>query len=635
MVTEPRPARARLGDRLFALLGVRLVVWLIAAQAFLPGVLLDPAYKVAHYHDEHNVILHEEAGYIAMAKYHQLPAWEPYFCGGIVGLSNAPSNVLAPDFILRLIYGTLVGRKLAVLLFVVLGMEGTFRYARRNGASAIGAGMAAVAFSTSGHFVSLLGWGWIFMFHYNLVPWCALSFEEGIRKRWWIVAGGFFMAWLVLGGGTYVAPYTGVVLFLLLLNETYRAVTKREGSEDVRWWRPLLTLALMGVVAVGLSAIRLLPLADLLASHSRPVEQKDQTSPMSILAMLAVGREHGWAQGAGDFYIGSFVFLIAVLGLVLADRRAAKMWLIALVFAAFAAGEFIEDAPYLLMRKIPVLSQLRFPVRMLTITGLFIALASSRALTRIEDALPRAVDWAFARVRRLRERFPEGTPRGVAIVAAIVATGVSGWIALHAARDVIDHTMIQRGQIYVMDPPLEYDDQFRQARGNRWDAHVWPFASRGSLHCFEEHQLFESPYLRGDLKQEEYGAPGTDTTVERISWSPHRIVVRVKSSGPGRFLVNMNHARAWSSDVGDLHSDGGLISVSVPPGEHVVTLTYRDWKVTVGSCITAATIALIAFFGVRRLRRRGQALARFWRMLPGDDTKKGGGGKTDGATEPA
>ena len=34
--------RRRFGDGLFNLLGVRLVVWLIAAQAFLPGVLNDP-----------------------------------------------------------------------------------------------------------------------------------------------------------------------------------------------------------------------------------------------------------------------------------------------------------------------------------------------------------------------------------------------------------------------------------------------------------------------------------------------------------------------------------------------------------------------------------------------------------------
>src|SRR6185295_10167956 len=158
--------------------------------------------------------------------------------------------------------------------------------------------------------------------------------------------------------------------------------------------------------------------------------------------------------------------------------------------------------------------------------------------------------------------------------------------------------------------PLPYNDEFRQARGNRLDADVWPFAHRGSLHCFEEHQLFESPYLRGDLAQEEYGAPNTDTKVERLSWSPHKIVLKVTSSAAGRFLVNQNHSRAWHTDVGELRSDGGLITVDVPAGEHIVTLTYSDWHITLGALVSLLTIGLIAWRGYLRLRARGQALAR-------------------------
>lgn len=607
--------RARLGDRILGLLGVRLVIWLLAAQAFLPGVLLDPAHKIAHYHDEHNVVMHEEAARRTFVDYHELPAWNPWFCGGIVGLSNAPSNVLAPDFLLRLLFGTVPGRKLTVLFFVVLGMEGTFRYARRNKASAIGAAMGAVAFSTSGHFVSLLTWGWVFMFHYALIPWVALSFEEGIRKRWWIVAGGFFMAWLVLGGGTYVAPYTGLVLALLFVNETARAALRLDGDESARWYRPALVLLGMAAIAVGLSAIRLFPLLELLTSHARPVEQKDQTGPISVVSMLALRREHRmWGAGAGDYYVGSYVFLLGLVAAVLADRKAAKFWAVALVFGAFACGEFVEDSPYEWMRKVPVFSQLRFPVRMVTVCALFVALAASRGLTRIEDGVRRLVELAYGRLPA-RAR---GQRLGlfVGIVAGVAATYVSAKIAYKAAEDVVEHNEVKQGTLYVMDPPQRYMDEFRQARGNRWDAHVWPYASRGSLHCFEEHELFVSPYLRGDLPQEEYGGPETDTQVERISWSPHRIVLRVKSSGPGRVIVNQNHSEHWKSDVGEVGSDGGLLRVKVPPGEHVVTLTYSDWHVRLGALVTFATVLGIAIAASKRARRRGQAFARWFRALP-------------------
>lgn len=80
--------------------------------------------------------------------------------------------------------------------------------------------------------------------------------------------------------------------------------------------------------------------------------------------------------------------------------------------------------------------------------------------------------------------------------------------------------------------------------------------------------------------------------------------------------MNQNHSKNWRTDTGELRSDGGLISVTVPAGEHVVTLRYRDDKIVVGGLITLATTGVIAFFAVKRLRRRVRALYRFWRALP-------------------
>jgi hypothetical protein len=610
--------RARLGDRWLCFFGVRLIIWLLAAKAFLPGVLLDPVDKIGYYHDEHSDIYGEESARRSYVEYHQLPQWDPSWCGGVVALSSAGSMVVAPDFLLRIIYGTLAGRRLALFLFVILGMEGTFRYARANGASAIGAATGAVAFSTSGGFPAMLGLGWGFMFHYNLVPWAALGFELGLRRKWWIVVGGVAVSWLLLSGGTYALPYTVLVLAFLTVFETGRALFPRQDETPVKWWRPAATFVGVGVVGALLSSIRLVPLLGLLSTHTRLVAQKDQTSPLSALAMLALPREHAnLGTGAGEYFIGTTVFLLAVLALVMADRRAAKFWAIALFFGVFACGEFIDAAPYLWMRKLPLYSQLRFPIRMLTIVGFFIALASTFAITRLEDVLPRVVERAWERARAWRTDLPEIPPLGRAVIAVAV-TALAAWLGLAAARDVIDHTTIAKGSIYNMDGPQIYKaDTFRQARGNRWDAQVWAFVNRGSLHCFDEIELFESPYLRGDLPAEEYPAPESpELKVERISWSPHEIVVHVQSDAPGRFLVNMNHANAWRSDVGTLGSDGGLISVRVPAGDHRVTLSYVDWRVRIGAFLSLAVIGAFAWLGAKRLRRRAAAFERWFRGLP-------------------
>ena len=399
------------------------------------------------------------------------------------------------------------------------------------------------------------------------------------------------------------------------------------------WYRPTLVLAGMAAVTLGLSAIRLFPLLDLVLSHARPVEQKDQTGPLSIVAMLAIPREHSaWGAGAGDFYVGSWIFLLGCLALI-ANKRSGKFWAIALVFGALACGEFVENAPYVWLRKLPVFSQLRFPMRMATISALFIALAAALGLTRIEDGartvlergwravllLTRVVRWVAGAAWKDAAATHEAAPLGWKVGIALVTTAVAALIAAKSATDVVTHNHIAKG-LYNMAPPLVYEEGFRQSRGNRWDAHVWPYANRGSLHCFEEHELFVSPYLRGDLQAEEYPAPDTTTQVERLKWSPHEIVVRAKSTGEGRFLVNQNHANAWKTDVGTLSSDGGLISVRVPPGEHVVTLRYSDWKVHLGTIVTLATVLAIAFAFFKRARRRAFALRRLWRILASAET---------------
>lgn len=604
--------KARFGDGLFALFGVRLVVWLIAAQAFLPGVLRDPPLNAAYYHDEHNCIMHEEVARLTLARFHEVPVWNPYFCGGIAGIANAPDASLAPDFLLRIVFGTMQGRRLTVLFFVLLGMEGVYRWARRNRASAAGAAAGAVAFACSGYYVELLRVGWVFMFNYQLVPWVCLAFEEGLRKRRWIVLGGGLLAWLVLGGGTYVVPYTGLALAALAVLHTVSALSRRSGDRpaDFAPWRPALTLIGMGVVAAGLSAIRLLPMLALMRGHPRPVDQKDLDTPLAVFAMLGLPRDHAsWNGSAGAFYVGAIVCALALFALLLADRRGAKFMIVGVMFIAFACGEVHQFAPYVFLHKLPVFSQLRFPNRMTVMAALFVAMAASRGLTRIEDGIAAALRAIALRAGAGVGEGGELAPLPRALVGG-AAFAVAFVLARAAAADVTTENMVHERAIYTLAPVAQIDQPFRQSRGNRWDAHVWPFANLGSLHCFEEQQLPVSPLLRGDLPAEEYAAPGSVADVERLSWSPHQIRLRVRSAEGALVRVNQNHNGSWKSDVGEVVSDGGLLAVRLPPGEHVVTLRFRDPFVRVGFVVSAVTVLLILRFGARRLRLRARAWQR-------------------------
>ena len=63
--------------------------------------------------------------------YREVPLWNPYSCGGEVGLANPQSMDGAPTFLLVLLFGTPWGLKLGMLLYLALGIFGTALLARR------------------------------------------------------------------------------------------------------------------------------------------------------------------------------------------------------------------------------------------------------------------------------------------------------------------------------------------------------------------------------------------------------------------------------------------------------------------------------------------------------------------------
>ncbi len=599
--------RARPSDWL-GIFGLRIAVFAIAAATFLPDVLATDPNKIAYYHDEHNALMQEEVARKTIVDFHQFPAWNPYFCGGIPKLANPPDTSLAPDFLLRLLFGTEPGRRLAAFFLVVLGMEGVFRLARRHDASVPGAATGAIAFATSYYFVTLLRDGWVFMYAYLLIPWAALCFEEGVREPKWRLLGGFFIAWMVLAGGTYVTMYAGLVLLALLVIETIRAARKTEGPDAARWWQPSLSLATMGAVAFGLTAVRVLPMLKIVLGIPRLVDQKDADSPLTVLSWVVMGHsDRQWSSTAGAFYVGTAVVVFALIGVAVADRAAGRFLGLALLFLGLAIGEVSQSAPYVFLHKLPLYSQLRFPFRMTILVCLFVALAGARGLTRIEDALAELVR------RRSRGR---AMPAIVPLSASLLGAALACALGYRAAKDVVSENQIPPGAIFNMDPAWRRPGPFRQARGNRWDAHVFPRADLGSLMCFEENGLPESPLLRGDLPAEEYPAPGTQAVVERVEWTPNRIVLRVVSDQGAHVFVNQNWSASWRASVGKVEAVDGLLTIRVPAGEHRVTLRYVDRRMVAGGVITSATLLLLGVYAARRGLRRSRELAAEWRALP-------------------
>ena len=558
MVKDPLALTKRWTDRIASLTVLRLILWIAIAAWVYQGILSDP-FKLADWMDDHQFYAWEESDRMTLLRWGQLPAWNPYWCGGTAGIAAPEDSFLSPDFLLRIFFGVAHGRRLAIMLFMVAGFEGTYRLCRRFDCTVAGSAFAAVIFGTCDRYVSFLHDGWINFMGFELLPWVVLCFVNGLASWRWRVLGGFFFAWIVLNAGTYPAPYTIVVLGYLTFFLSIRAAI---GGERRAWLAPWKSGATIGVVALGLAAGKLIPTFALLSQFPRHFTPVEQHSVMELFSGF-------WVKYGVVLFIG----LVAV---ALADKIAGLFAGGAMLVFGLAMGDFSPKSPFHLLKALPMFSQLRFPDRYTVLILFFVAICAARGITRVEDTLPRLVRGLWDRFFAWRRRPARALPPELGFLVVGLSTFLAYKVLRPEAETILELVRIKPGTMMVSEAPRAFDQPFKQSRGNRRDAHVFSAANMGSIYCVAGNPLPQSGLLRGDLPQEEYPSDPAKATVTRKSWSPNVIELDVDAKEPTTIYVNQNWAPAWRSSVGTVKNHELLLAIDVPAGKYTMELAYRD-----------------------------------------------------------
>jgi hypothetical protein len=581
----PPPARARgAGERAYAAVRhaaanpfVRLAYFsLVALVTMWP--LLGTANQINMYQDSQQHSLFEEAARLAVARFHELPLWDPYYCGGLYGLGTPSARFVGPTFALTLLFGTLRGATLTHLVMTVVGLEGAFRYMRSRGAGALPAMMTAPTFALSGVFAHATLVAWTNFFGFELVPCVLLSVRAALTgSRRGLVATALFMAWMIGFGGTYTAPLTTIAVafevVVLVLAQLRRA---GEVSRGARLGR----IVVMGLCVVALSAamsmVRLWPIAETLTASPRLLGGKPGSLPEALMKHLFGDKGNHWVKG--EFYVGLPVIPLIAFG---AWRRRSVAHVVGIaLWLWFALGYKVPLSIFAALRAVPPYTMLRAPERFLVFAALAAATIAALGVRRLEVAM--------------RKR-PSYLLLALAVYAVILGDTYMlvhcGWLRVEARK--------------METAPPRVDRDFRQDRGNRWIAAYYPWMSRGSLTCFDDYDVMQSPELRGDLPAEEYLKDTGAGTVRRVGWSPDHIDLQVDLTRPARVFVNQNWHPGWRSTVGDVTPDDGLLAVDVPEGSHLVTLRFRPRSATGGGLTTLLALAAAGWLAHRARGRPG------------------------------
>lgn len=148
-------------------------------------------------------------------QYHQFPLWNPYEAGGRPLLANPEARILTPFFPLHLIFGTIVGTKLSMVLHLVVGLAGAYCLGRHFGMDRLVAWLPAVVYGLNsklalhmteglGHYLSVV-----------YIPWAVLFFLKSFDRPAYCITSSICVALIFLDGGHYYVIITLTCLGLL------------------------------------------------------------------------------------------------------------------------------------------------------------------------------------------------------------------------------------------------------------------------------------------------------------------------------------------------------------------------------------------------------------------------------------
>lgn len=253
--------------------------------------------------------------------------------------------------------------------------------------------------------------------------------------------------------------------------------------------------------------------------------------------------------------------------------------------------------------------------------------------------MPDLVRGLWSRWLAWRKRPARDLPGEVTWLAVVLAAFAAYGALRPDVESLLEQVRIKRGTMMLQEPPRSYDQPFRQARGNRRDAHIFLAANMGSIYCVAGNPLPQSALLRGDLAQEEYPSDPEKATVKRRSWTPNAIELEVDAKVPTTIFINQNWAPEWRSSVGTVKSHEQLLAIDVPAGQYTMEVAYRDRFLTVCLLVSLATLLGVLYVFGRAGWTWLQGERPRWKTLPTwpDEDADGDGPKAAGpkAAEPA
>jgi hypothetical protein len=565
------------------------VVALVALALFLSALMWIPAFRAfpktqwgdgAQYHKT------LEAARIAIVRYHELPLWNPYECGGLPLWDNPQSFVGSPIAWLTFLVGTTRTMEFWYFLHCACGFLCMWVLARYDLKLSRAATLVASAtWAFCGYHQHRYAGGHPTFAPTEYLPLALFLWRRAENDTRCAVGLGMLMADLMYEGAVYPIPHFAVIL----------------GAESLtRAWPPARLVkvakagAIVASVTLALGASRFFPVIDQLRHHPRGLGEETDYIKWRTLRDMFLARAHPfrfrdqqvyhWNEYGA--YFGPILLLFGLMGVLFTDASLA--WAAVLLALSFALmlGHFSRFAPWHILKgHVFPFKEMRVPSRFDAEVSMFLAAYVGVAI----DRLPR-----FIRKRLPRSEWA-GQARIAMIALALFAVGdmmsVGYWfIDTYGFHEPAQAHLQPSSRLYFGGPGLS---NFISE----------PEQNRGRLQCWDEWGFGAgAPLWEGDVAQ---AKPATESArVTNVHRTQNKFDLDVDATGPTRILLNSTYDRGFRTNVGVLSEANKELVLDLPPGRHHVKIEYWPRGLSAGLWVSALSMIGVAWFFWRDRKER-------------------------------
>jgi hypothetical protein len=327
-----------------------------------------------------------------------IPLWNPYYYSGHPFIANPQTFVFYPATLLFAALPLAWAFNIDTLLHVYLAAMGMYCFVFVITESKRAGLASAVVYSLGGYFMDNIFAGHLTMIHTAaLLPWIFYFFEKGYkteRIRFFLIAGLVF-GLQILSGEPQNNYYTALFLMVYFLLRYF--LTPRS-ERPKPWYRQGTFLALILLVAMGISAVQILPSLEFLSLSDRAKNTYRFATfgsfpPQNFFTFLVPKIETPLLPMFWEFsgYLGIFSVILAGIGAGFSKHRRHVWCFMVILFIAVTImlGSY-TPIYYLYYKWLPGISTFRIPARCLVIFVFSMALFVGFGIQHIcESAITR------------------------------------------------------------------------------------------------------------------------------------------------------------------------------------------------------------------------------------------------------